>query len=124
MIVLNRDRFFGGGRLGVIQNTSFQCALNTVYHNSNVGSFALICSFSGEWNYKNYEPVAEALLQTSLSRKQVVQIHDAFLEKLDQRGLDGADLSGAIELVFKEACNTGIVTRYKNDAAPLLTKPA
>ena len=119
MIVLNGDRFFSGGRWGVIQTPSFRCALNTV-HIGGKGSFALIASFAGEWDYKNYEPIAEALLEASLSRKQVMQIHDRFIERLDRCGMEGADLGGAIEEVFGDAYNSGIVTRYENNAALLL----
>jgi hypothetical protein len=121
MIVLNRDRFFRGGRWGVIQNASFRCALNTVHYRGE-GSFAVIVSFSGEWDYKNYEPIAEALLKASLSRKQVMQIHDGFLEQLDRCGMAGTDLGGAIEEVFGDAYNTGIVTRYENNGALLLKR--
>jgi hypothetical protein len=121
MIILNRDRFFSGGRWGVVQNKSFRCALNTVCFGTK-GSFAVIASFAGEWDYQNYEPIAEALLKASLSRKQVMQIHDAFLEQLDRCGVDGVDLGGAIEEVFGHAHNTGIVTRYENNAALLLQK--
>jgi len=119
MIVLNKDRFFSGGRWGVVQNSAFRCALNTV-RLGNEGAFAVVSSFAGEWDYKNYEPIAEALLQAQLSRKQVMEIHDTFLEQLDQCGIDGADLSTAIEKVFGRAHHKGIVTRYENNAARLL----
>ena len=121
MIILNKDRFLSGGRWGVIQNPSFRCALNTVHYGKR-GSFVVIASFAGEWDYKNYEPVAEALLKASLSRKLVMQIHDGFLEQLDRRGTEGDDLGRAIEEVFKDAYSTGIVTRYENNAAPLLMR--
>jgi hypothetical protein len=121
MIVLNKNRFFSGGRWGVIQNASFRCALNTV-HDGGDRSFTLIASFAGEWDYKNYEPIAEARLKPSLSRKQVMLIHDGFLMQLDGCGTAGADLGGAIEEVFGDAYNTGIVTRYENNAAFLLNR--
>ena len=123
MILLNRNRFFGGGRWGVVQNSSFRCALNTL-HCGSTESVAVISSFAGEWDYKNYEPIAEALLQTELSRKQVMQVHDAFIEQLDRCGENGADLGTAIEEVFGRARNTGIVARYENNAALLLKKQA
>jgi hypothetical protein len=119
MILLNRNRFFGGGRVGVVQNSSFRCALNTVRHGST-GSFAVISSFAGEWDYKNYQPVAEAHLTSWLSRKQVIQTHDTFLAQLDRCGIDGIDLYGAIENVFGHAYGTGIVTLYQNNATALL----
>jgi hypothetical protein len=119
MILLNRNRFFGGGRVGVIQNSSFRCALNTVRQGVE-GSIAVISSFAGEWDYKNYQPVAEAHLTSCLSRKQVTQTHDTFLAELDRCGIDGIDLHGAIENVFGHACGTGIVTLYENNATPLL----
>jgi hypothetical protein len=121
MIVLNKDRFFSGGRWGVVRNSSFRCALNTVCLGRD-GSFAVISSFAGEWDYKNYEPMAEALFQAKLSRKQVMEIHDAFLEQLDRCGENGADLSTAIEEVLGRAQDIGIVSRYENNAALLLTK--
>jgi len=119
MILLNKNRFFGGGRWGVIQNSSFRCALNTVRHGST-GSFAVISSFAGEWDYKNYQPVAEAHITPRLSHKQVLQTHDTFLAQLDRCGMDGIDLYGAIENVFGHAYGTGIVTLYENNATPLL----
>jgi hypothetical protein len=121
MIVLNRDRFFSAGRWGVVQTKSFRCALNTICFGSK-GSIAMIASFAGEWDYKNYEPIAEALFKASLSRKQVMQIHDEFLERLDRCGVDGADLGGAIEEVFGRAHDAGIVTLYENNAVLLLQK--
>jgi hypothetical protein len=119
MILLNRTRFFGGGRWGVVQNSSFRCALNTVPY-GNTGSFAMISSFAGEWDYKNYQPVAEARLTSCLSRTQVMQTHDTFLAQLDRCGIDGIDLHGAIETVFGRAHGTGIVTVYENNATALL----
>jgi hypothetical protein len=123
MIVLNVDRFFSGGRWGVIQTPSFRCALNTV-HIGGKGSFAVIASFAGDWDYKNYEPIAEALLKASFSRNQVMQLHNGFLEQLDRRGMEGVDLGGAIEEVFRDAYNSGIVTRYENNASLLLKRQA
>jgi hypothetical protein len=73
MIVFNRDRFFSGGRCGVIHAVSFRCALITVSRS------ALVSTFMGEWDSKNYEPVAEALFYEALSRKQLRQVHDEFL---------------------------------------------
>jgi|SRR5215475_1402380 hypothetical protein len=119
MILLNKNRFFSGGRWGVIQNSSFRCALHTVRHGS-AGPFAVISSFAGEWDYKNYQPVAEARLTYRLSRKELTQTHDAFLAQLDRCGADGIDLRGAIENVFGDAYGTGIVTLYENNATALL----
>ena len=119
MILLNRNRFFGGGRVGVIQNSSFRCALNTVRQGVE-GSIAVISSFAGEWDYKNYQPVAEGRLTSWLSRKQVMQTHDTFLAQLDRCGIDGIDLNGAIEKVFGHAYGTGVLTLYQNNAAALL----
>jgi len=119
MILLNRNRFFGGGRWGVLQNSSFRCALNTVSYGST-GLFAVISSFAGEWDYKNYQPVAEARLTSWLTRTQVTQTHDTFLAQLDRCGLNGIDLYGAIENVFGHAYGTGIVTLYQNNATALL----
>jgi hypothetical protein len=119
MIILNRDRFFGGGRLGVIATSSFRCAINTVFYKGK-GSFAVISSFSGEWDYKNYEPVAEGFLRSKLSRGQVRQFHDSFVKQLDRCGSDGGDLNAAIEEVFGRAQIAGIVTKYENRAAMLL----
>jgi hypothetical protein len=115
MIVSNKDRFFNGGRCGVIQNASFRCALNTT--SDSRGSFVVVSSFSGEWDHKNHQPIAEALLDKKYSRKQAWQMHDAFLEQMDRCGRNGSDLGGAIDKVFGEAHQKGIVTRYKNNAA-------
>jgi hypothetical protein len=114
MIIFNNDRFFSGGRCGVIRNASFRCALNTV--SDSHGSFVVVSSFSGEWDFKNYEPIAEALLDKKFSRKQTRQMHDAFLEQMDRCGANGIDLGGAIDEVFGDAHQKGIVTRYENNA--------
>jgi hypothetical protein len=114
MIVSNRERLFAGGSFGVIQNSSFCCALLTDR------SSAVVAISTGEWDLKNHQPVAEALLDGALPRKQVRQIHNAFLEELDQCGIDGLDLGGAIEQVFGRARNKNVVTRYINKAGSLL----
>jgi hypothetical protein len=114
MIVSNKERFFAGGRCGVIQNHSFCCALIT----DRIS--AVVATFTGEWDSKNHQPVAEALLDETLPRKRVREIHDAFLEELDQCGVRGLDLGGAIEQVFGRARNKNIVTRYQNEAGNLL----
>ncbi len=77
-------------------------------------------TFTGEWDWKKHDPVAEALFFEALPRKQVREIHDAFLEELDQCGTNGLDLGGAVEQVFRRAHNTNIVTRYQNNAGMLL----
>jgi len=99
MIVFNRDRLFRGGRCGVVKNQSFRCALITDSASS------IVSTFTGEWDSKNYNPVAEALLDQSLSSKRVRELHDTFLEELDQLGSDGIDLGGAIEKLFARARN-------------------
>ena len=114
MIVSNRDRIFAGGRCGVIQNQSFYCALIT----DNIST--VVSTFTGEWDPKSHEPVAEALLDETLPRKRVREIHDAFLKELDQCGTDGVDLGGAIEQVFGRARYNNIVIRYQNNAGALL----
>jgi hypothetical protein len=113
MIVSNRERFFAGGRCGVIQNHSFRCALITDRMS------ALVATFTGEWDSKDHLPVAEALLDEALTPKQVREIHDAFLAELDEYGTNGLDLGGAIERVFGRARNKNIVTRYQNQAGSL-----
>jgi len=110
MIVSNRERFLRGSRCGVIQNQSFYCELVT----DNVS--AIVSTFNGKRDSKNYIPVAEAVLDQSLPRNRVQEIHDAFLEELDQYGVNGADLGGAIERVFGRARSQHIVTRYQNNA--------
>jgi len=117
MIVFNRERFFFGGRCGVIHNQSFRSALIT----DSIS--AVVLTFSGEWDGKNYNPVAEALL-CKLSRQQVRKIHDVFLDELDQCGADGLDLGGAIEQVFGRARHKNIVSRYQNNAGMLLAAGA
>src|SRR5271165_5444744 len=114
MILYNRERFFGGGRCGVIQNHSFSCALMTD------GLSTVVATFTGEWDAKNHQPVAEALLDEALPKKQLREIHDAFLHELDQCGTNGLDLGGAIEQVFGRARTKNIVTRYQNLAGNML----
>jgi hypothetical protein len=109
MILSNRERILGGSRCGVIQNRSFHCELVT----DEIS--AIVSSFAGEQDSKKI-PIAEALLDRSLTWKRVREIHDAFLEELDQCGVDGADLGGAIERVFGRARHEHIVTRYQNNA--------
>jgi hypothetical protein len=120
MIISNKDRFFRGGRCGVIQNASFRCALNTV--TDSHGSYVVVSSFSGEWDHKNHEPIAEAILDNKYSRKEARQTHDALLEQMDRCGANGSDLGGAIDEVFGDARQKGIVTRYTNNAAGLLRR--
>jgi hypothetical protein len=110
MILSNRERILGGSRCGVIQNRSFHCELVT----DEIS--AIVSSNAGEQDSKKYIPIAEALLDRSLTWKRVREIHDTFLEELDQCGVDGADLGGAIERVFGRARHEHIVTRYQNKA--------
>lgn len=114
MIVFNKERFFSGGRWGVIQNQSFRCALITDRISTAV------MTFTGEWDWKNHRPVAEALLSETLTGKQLREIHDVFLDEIDQYGNKGLDLGAAIEQVFGRAHNSNIVVRYQNEAAMLL----
>jgi hypothetical protein len=121
MIIFNQNRFFGGGRRGVIQNASFRCALTTVCDSD--GSCIVVSSFSGEWDDKNHEPVAEALLDKRFSRKQAWQIHDKLLKEMDQWGTNGSDLATAIGEVFEDAYLQRLVVRYQNNAPSQLTGP-
>jgi hypothetical protein len=121
MIIFNQNRFFGGGRRGIIQNASFRCALTTV--SDSHGSYVVVSSFSGEWDDKNHEPVAEALLDKKFSRKQAQQIHDKLLKEMDHWGANGSDLATAIGEVFEDAYLQGYVVRYQNNAPSQLTGP-
>ncbi len=114
MIVFNKERFFTGDSCGVIQNASFHCALVTDRLS------AVVSTFAGEWDGNSDHPVAEAVFLEGLPRKQIREIHSMFLEELDQCGMDGLDLAGAIEKVFGRARGKNIIVRYKNNAAILL----
>jgi len=114
MIIFNRDRFFGGGRCGAIRAASFRCALITV------STSAMVSTFVGEWDSKNYEPVAEAHFPEALSRQQMRQVHDQFLDQLNRCGIDDVDLWAAIEQVFGQARQKKIVHHYQNNAGILL----
>ncbi len=114
MIVINKERFFTGDSCGVILNQSFQCALVTDRLS------AVVSTFAGEWDGNNDLPIAEAVFQGGLPRRQIREIHGMFLEELDRCGTEGLDLAGAIEKVFGQARDKKVVVRYKNNAAVLL----
>jgi hypothetical protein len=108
MIVSNRTRMFGFANYGVVQGTTFGCAVSTASEGFLKGYSSVFKAFDGEWtNPKNKRQVAKALLNVRLSKKQKTEAHAAFLKLLNSLEADGIDLATAINIIFDAAKESG-----------------
>lgn len=117
MIISNRRHMFGFSHFGVVQVSTFGCAVITAPEGLFKGCSTIFQAFEGDWaNAEGKRLVAKAMLYPGLSKKQRAEVHDAFLIHLDMLGNIGLDLTAAINEVFATAKEKGFVVDSVNQA--------
>ncbi len=119
MILSNRKHLLGFGHLGVVQGTTFGCAVSTASEGFLKGYSSAFFAFEGKWSSPiktNKQLVAKALLNPGSSRKQCAGIHATFLAYLDELDANGVDLRTALDQVLAQAKEGGAVVDFINEA--------